>query len=233
LFSTFVAIWDITKYEQNVEREYAQLLEECFRSLRALIPPQTIIIWLTAVTRFHDIYARYAHEMFSTCFQTPFSKDARGVLDETRSEKKKFLRIRIFDINRFSSQLAMKYNFQVVDLHYLVRQRVQHRCKDGMHYDALIHREITTHIARYISCGFYQSLPKPSHQHEATEMICEALIKSMIDKLDCQLTRTDQEIIDGYQGEHLLQQDMVEYFDEKEKQLLYVIDHCENTHFSA
>ena len=172
-------------------------------------------------------------EMFSTCFQTPFSKDARGVLDETRSEKKNFLRIRIFDINRFSSQLAMKYNFQVIDLHYLVRRRVQHRCKDGMHYDALIHREITTHIARYISCGFYQSLPKPSHQHEATEMICKALIESMIDKLDCRLAPADREIIDEYRGDHRTRQEMVEHFDEKEKQILYVIDHCENNLCSA
>src|SRR5438876_138854 len=27
----FLAIWDITKYEKNSEKDYAQLLEECFR----------------------------------------------------------------------------------------------------------------------------------------------------------------------------------------------------------
>lgn len=49
-FSTLdLAIWDITKYEQNTEKEYAQLLEECFSSIRAIIPPHTIVIWLTAV----------------------------------------------------------------------------------------------------------------------------------------------------------------------------------------
>jgi len=45
----FLAIWDITKYEKNSEKDYAQLLEECFRSIRSIIPPQTLVIWLTAV----------------------------------------------------------------------------------------------------------------------------------------------------------------------------------------
>ncbi|CAF1287345.1 unnamed protein product [Rotaria sordida] len=96
--------------KKHREKDYAQLLEECFRSI---IQAQTIVIWLTA---------------------TPFSKDARGILDETRSEKKNFLRIRIFRINTFSSELAKNiYIFQVIDLHYLVRKRIQHRYKDGMH----------------------------------------------------------------------------------------------------
>ncbi|CAF3689199.1 unnamed protein product [Rotaria sp. Silwood1] len=54
--------------KKNREKDYAQLFEECFRSIRSIIQAQTIVIWLTA---------------------TPFSKDARGILDETCSEKKK------------------------------------------------------------------------------------------------------------------------------------------------
>ncbi|CAF4877097.1 unnamed protein product, partial [Rotaria sp. Silwood1] len=60
--------------KKNREKDYAQLFEECFRSIRSIIQAQTIVIWLTA---------------------TPFSKDAR-----------------------------------VIDLHYLVRKRIQHRHKD-------------------------------------------------------------------------------------------------------
>jgi hypothetical protein len=52
----FLAIWDITKYEKNSEKDYAQLLEECFRSIRSIIPPQTIVIWLTAVDFFEKFY---------------------------------------------------------------------------------------------------------------------------------------------------------------------------------
>ncbi|CAF0961671.1 unnamed protein product [Adineta steineri] len=203
------AVWDITKYEKNSEKEYAQLLEECFRSIRSIIPPQTIVIWLTA---------------------TPFSRDARGVLDETRSDKKNFLRIRMFHINTFSSELAKKYNFQVIDLHYLLRKRVQHRCKDGMHYDALIHREITTHIARYISCGLNKNLLKYSNENQDDTLICYDIIKTIVNKIDYQISTFDKEIIDKYRPLNL-KFPMIENLNEKETDILYLIDYYENNFF--
>ncbi|CAF3092491.1 unnamed protein product [Rotaria socialis] len=203
------AIWDITKYEKNSERDYAQLLEECFRSIRSIIPPQTIVIWLTA---------------------TPFSKNACGVLDETRSEKKNFLRIRIFDINTFSSQLAKKYNFQVIDLHYLVRKRTQHRCKDGMHYDAIIHREITTHIVRYIECGLNKNLSNSYNDDQDNNLICNDVIKSIINKIDYQITSDDKEILDKYRSSNF-NFDMIENLNEKETAVFYLLDHYENNCF--
>ena len=42
-YEYLLAIWDITKYEKNSEKDYAQLLEECFRSIRMIIPSQTIL----------------------------------------------------------------------------------------------------------------------------------------------------------------------------------------------
>ena len=160
----------------------------------------------------------------------PFSKDARGVLDETRSEKKSFLRIRIFDVNTFSSELAKKYNFQVIDLHYLVRKRVQHRCRDGMHYNALIHREITTHIARYISYGLNKNLPICSQQNKDDHRICYNIIESIINKIDYQISSFDKKIIDDYRLSNLNCSTM-ENLNEKEKDILCIIDYYENHSF--
>jgi hypothetical protein len=159
----------------------------------------------------------------------PFAKDARAILNETNDEKKNFLRIRIFDVNHFSSQLAMKYNFQVLDLHYLVRQHVQHRCQDGMHYDATMHRTITTHIARYIACGFYQTLSKINCQQEDIVRICSDLLQSMIDKLDCKLTNNDRTIVEHYRqiGHHRSTM-LSSQLTDKEQCLLYLIDHYES-----
>ncbi len=167
------------------------------------------------------IYLKFKFFFFIIFVQTPFSKDARGVLDETRTEKKNFLRIRIFDINTFSSELAKKYNFQVIDLHYLVRKSVQHRCKDGMHYDALVHRQITTHIAHYISCGFNKNLSE--YKIEDNDLLCYDIIKSIINKIDYQITSCDKKILEEYRPLKM-------NFDlnEKEKQLLYLIDYYEN-----
>ena len=157
----------------------------------------------------------------------PFAKDARGVLDHTRTEKKSFLRIRIFDINRYSSDLAKKYNFQVIDLHYLVRDKAQHRCKDGMHYDALIHRQISTHLAQYLSAAFHPSLTKAENGNEDIRQICHDVICLMVKKCDEQLSRYDQERVEQFHRSAFRHPAPSENFNEKEMCLLYLIDQDE------
>jgi predicted secreted Zn-dependent protease len=89
-----------------------------------------------------------------------------------------------------------------------------------MHYDALIHREMTTHIARYISCGLNRI------KHEDQIVLCSDILKSMIDQIDYQITSIDQKILDQYRP---LKNnfDRMENLNEKEKQLLYLIDYYE------
>lgn len=116
----------------------------------------------------------------------------------------------------------------MIDLHYLLRKRVQHRCKDGMHYDALIHREITTHIARYISCGWNRTMIEPQ-KDEDHYLICCELIKSMMNQIDYQLTAFDAKIINECRP--LLDSfNSSEHLNEKEKKILHLIDYYEN-HF--
>ena len=164
------------------------------------------------------------NKIYFCFFQTPFSKDARGVLDETIFEKKNFLRIRIFHINTYSSELAKKYNFQVIDLHYLVRKFVQHRCKDGMHYDALIHRLITTEIARYIACGFNQNLPEYTNDND--KQICLDILQTILDKIDHQITEFDRNILQTYRPTDM-DFDLMVNLNEKEKNIFYLIDYYE------
>ena len=159
----------------------------------------------------------------------PFSKDARGVLDETRLEKKNFLRLRIFDVNRFSSALATTYNFQVLDLHYLVRRRAEHRSKDGMHYDASIHREISTHIARYISCGLGLSAANGTDSDEDHEKISGQALKSIVDKLDYQLEWSDRRLLDEHRRADRTFFP-IDQLNAKEESLLYLIDNYESHH---
>jgi predicted secreted Zn-dependent protease len=102
---------------------------------------------------------------------------------------------------------------------------VQHRCKDGMHYDALIHREITTHIARYIACGLNKNLPEL--KNEDNDALCYDIIQSIIDKIDYQITSFDKKIIEKYRPMKF-NFDMMENLNEKEKDILYLIDYYEN-----
>jgi len=90
-----------------------------------------------------------------------------------------------------------------------------------MHYDALIHRQITTHIARYISCGLNKNLLE--YKIEDNDLLCYDIIKSIINKIDYQITSSDKKILEEYRPLKM-------NFDlnEKEKQLLYLIDYYEN-----
>ena len=117
----------------------------------------------------------------------------------------------------------------MIDLHHLLRKRVLHRCKDGMHYDALIHREITTHIARYISCGWNRTTIIEPRKNEDHDLICYEVMKSMINQIDFQLTPLDKKIINECRP--LLDSfDISENLNEKEKKILHLIDYYEN-HF--
>ena len=115
----------------------------------------------------------------------------------------------------------------MIDLHYLLRKRVQHRCKDGMHYDALIHREITTHIARYISCGWNRTTIES--KDEDHHLVCSKLIKSMIDQIDYQISPFDHKILNEKRP-LLASFDISAKLNEKEKTILHLIDYYEN-HF--
>jgi len=94
-----------------------------------------------------------------------------------------------------------------------------------MHYDALIHREITTHIARYIACGFNKNLPE--FNDEDNDLLCYDIIKSIINKIDYQITSFDKKIIDEYRPSKQ-NFDMSENLNEKEKEILCLIDYYEN-----
>jgi len=94
-----------------------------------------------------------------------------------------------------------------------------------MHYDALIHREITTHIARYISCGFNKILLE--YKNEDNDSLCYDIIKSILDKIDYQITSFDKKIIEEYRPLNI-NFDMIENLNDKEKNILYLIDYYEN-----
>jgi predicted secreted Zn-dependent protease len=90
-----------------------------------------------------------------------------------------------------------------------------------MHYDALIHREITTHIARYISCGLNRINDQTKNED------CSDILKSILDQIDQKITPIDQKILNEYRTRNI-NFDTIETLNEKEKQLMYLIDYYEN-----
>ncbi|CAF0773201.1 unnamed protein product [Didymodactylos carnosus] len=217
------AIWDITQYRdyggENVELEYKTMLNECFKLLSEFIPENCIVIWLTTL---------------------PFSEDAKAGVFNNSYHRKKFLRIRILEINTYSSYLASKYGFEVIDLHRLFRGRTEHRVDDGMHYDEIVHREITTIIAKHIACIWnvklsvpISSLPLTIDDDEKTprdnDQCCKQILASIVDKIDnVQLTIEEKTVLEQY---FKLKNDTivfdVENLSDKEKQAMYLLNYYE------
>lgn len=99
-----------------------------------------------------------------------------------------------------------------------------------MHYDALIHREITTHIARYISCGFNKNVSKFYNENQDNNTVCYDVIQSIINKIDHQITPLDRDIINNYHSSNI-SMDMIENLNAKEKEIYYLLDYYENNDF--
>lgn len=95
-----------------------------------------------------------------------------------------------------------------------------------MHYDALIHREITTHIARYISNAFNQNLFE--YKNEDNHKLCYDIIQSIINKIDYQIGPMEMQILNKYKPVNR-NFDIIENLNEKEKNLLYLLDYYENS----
>ncbi len=61
--------------------------------------------------------------------------------------------------NFYARQVAVDYNCDVVDLHYVFRNHLRHRVADGVHWDPFAHRRISNMLLTHI-CEAW-SLPLP------------------------------------------------------------------------
>uniref|UniRef100_A0A3B3ZWZ8 Family with sequence similarity 113 n=1 Tax=Periophthalmus magnuspinnatus TaxID=409849 RepID=A0A3B3ZWZ8_9GOBI len=57
----------------------------------------------------------------------------------------------IIEANFYSGQLADTYGLDILDLHFHFRRCLQHRMPDGVHWDALAHRSISTLLLLHVA----------------------------------------------------------------------------------
>ncbi|TMS02447.1 PC-esterase domain-containing protein 1A, partial [Larimichthys crocea] len=76
----------------------------------------------------------------------------------------------IIEANFYSSRLAEAYGLDVLDLHFHFRLSLQHRMPDGVHWDALAHRRISSlllqHTADAWGVDLHDPLPSPRQVHQ-------------------------------------------------------------------
>lgn len=73
--------------------------------------------------------------------------------------KAPLLRDDVIEANFYSATLANSYGMDVLDLHYHFRFSLQHRTNDGVHWNALAHRWITSLLVKHIAEAWGVRLP--------------------------------------------------------------------------
>ncbi|XP_073330709.1 PC-esterase domain-containing protein 1A-like isoform X2 [Pagrus major] len=123
-------VWDISRYSSWLE-EYKENLQKFFIELKETLPEETLIVWNLTM---------------------PLGEKIKGgFLVPEIEHKAPQLRNDVIEANFYSGTLADFYGMDVLDLHFQFRFSLQHRTKDGVHWNALAHRRITSLLLQHIA----------------------------------------------------------------------------------
>lgn len=132
-------LWDISRYGPSGVDEYKENLNTLFDRFKQCLPEDTLVIWNTTL---------------------PIAKDVRGgFLVPEVDFMKNTLRLDILEANFFAKQIVAAHGFDILDLHYHLRNRLDTRAKDGIHWDQRAHRHITNLLLTHISDAWSENMP--------------------------------------------------------------------------
>ncbi|XP_072898074.1 uncharacterized protein fam113 isoform X3 [Hemitrygon akajei] len=131
------------RYGKDSKTEYWKNLEHLFIRLREVLPADCLVIWSLAM---------------------PLGSRLKGgFLPSEQEELYRNLRKDVMEANFYAAKLAAAYEFDVLDLHFRFRQRLEQRAADGIHWDEHAHRTITQLLLHHIAEAWGICLP----QHRA------------------------------------------------------------------
>ncbi|KAM3877135.1 PC-esterase domain-containing protein 1A-like [Diretmus argenteus] len=132
-------LWDITRYSFKWVKDYKEDLHTFFEELRGILPKETLLIWTLAM---------------------PVDKTIRGgfLVPKVKHKAKQVSRDVVY-ANSYSWKLAKAYGIDVVDLHFRFRLSLQHRAKDGVHWNALAHRRMTSLLLQHAAQAWGVMMP--------------------------------------------------------------------------
>ncbi|KAM4714768.1 PC-esterase domain-containing protein 1A-like [Anableps anableps] len=124
-------VWDISRYNPKWVDDYKENLKRFFDELRRVLPEETLVIWNLTM---------------------PLGERIKGgFLVPEIEHKAPQLRYDVIEANFYSGTLANTYDMDVLDLHFRFRFSLQHRTKDGVHWNAIAHRRITAFLLRHMA----------------------------------------------------------------------------------
>ncbi|KAM8899132.1 PC-esterase domain-containing protein 1A-like [Spinachia spinachia] len=132
-------VWDISRYESSCVENYKENLHMFFSELKRNVPQETLVIWNLTM---------------------PLGKGIKGgFLVPEIEHKASHLRYDVIEANFYSGTLADAYGMDVVDLHFQFRFSLQHRTSDGLHWNAVAHRKITSLLLAHSAQAWGVTMP--------------------------------------------------------------------------
>ncbi|KAM7365964.1 hypothetical protein PAMP_015439 [Pampus punctatissimus] len=131
--------WDITRYGRECFQQYKENLHKFFGQIKTIVCHDCLILWTLAM---------------------PLAKKIKGgFLVSEISHLGPSVCYNIIEANLYSGRLADAYGLDVLDLHFHFRLSLQHRMPDGVHWDALAHRRISSLLLQHAANAWGVKLP--------------------------------------------------------------------------
>ncbi|XP_047459693.1 PC-esterase domain-containing protein 1A isoform X2 [Mugil cephalus] len=135
-------VWDISRYNSKWLHSYKENLHEFFDDLKTVLPEETLVIWNLTM---------------------PLAENIKGgFLVPEIEHKAPQLRYDVIEANFYSGTLADAYGMDVLDLHFLFRFSLHHRTKDGVHWNAIAHRMISSLLLQHAAQAWGVILTRPT-----------------------------------------------------------------------
>ncbi|MBN3313924.1 PED1A protein, partial [Atractosteus spatula] len=132
-------VWDVSRYGPNSMSEYVENLQTFFRKLKETLLPECLVLWSLAMPLGRRLTGGFLVPEVQHLSQT--------------------LRHDVIEANFYSAALADRHGFDVLDLHFHFRRRLQHRTGDGVHWGPAAHRHISCLLLRHVAEAWGVRLP--------------------------------------------------------------------------
>uniref|UniRef100_A0A8C9ZQ94 Family with sequence similarity 113 n=1 Tax=Sander lucioperca TaxID=283035 RepID=A0A8C9ZQ94_SANLU len=134
-------VWDISRYNSSWLDNYKENLHKLFDELKAILPKETLVVWNLTM---------------------PLGERIKGgFLVPEVCHRQTSLRYDVIEANFYSGTLADAYGMDVLDLHFQFRFSLHYRTNDGVHWNALAHRKITSLLLQHSAQAWGVTMPCP------------------------------------------------------------------------
>lgn len=119
------------RYGKNGVEEYKVNMVRLFDRLKEVVSRDCLVIWTATL---------------------PISKNVRGgfLIPEVEFMNST-LRLDILEANFYAQQVVVSHGYDLLDLHYYLRNQLHRRAGDGVHWDQTAHRRMTNLLLTHIS----------------------------------------------------------------------------------